>query len=35
MKLRAISDLARPKVRLINRQAGSGTRLYLDQALPT
>ena len=33
LKLRTISDLARPKVRLINRQAGSGTRLYLDQAL--
>jgi excisionase family DNA binding protein len=33
LKLRSISDLARPKVRLINRQAGSGTRLYLDQAL--
>jgi excisionase family DNA binding protein len=32
-KLRAIADLARPKVRLINRQAGSGTRLYLDHAL--
>jgi excisionase family DNA binding protein len=30
LKLRAIADLARPKVRLINRQAGSGTRLYLD-----
>jgi len=33
LKLRAIADLARPKVRLINRQAGSGTRLYLDHAL--
>jgi excisionase family DNA binding protein len=33
MKLRAIADLARPKVRLINRQAGSGTRLYLDHEL--
>ena len=33
LKLCAIGDLARPKVRLINRQAGSGTRLYLDQAL--
>lgn len=33
MKLRAIADLARRKVRMINRQAGSGTRLYLDQAL--
>ena len=33
LKLCAIGDLARPKVRFINRQAGSGTRLYLDQAL--
>ena len=33
LKLCAIGDLARPKVRLINRQAGSGTRLHLDQAL--
>ncbi len=33
MKLRAITDLARRKVRWINRQAGSGTRLYLDHAL--
>lgn len=33
MKLRALADLARHKVRMINRQAGSGTRLYLDQAL--
>ena len=33
MKLRALADLARRKVRMINRQAGSGTRLYLDQAL--
>ena len=33
LKLRAIGDLARPKVRMINRQAGSGTRLYLDHAL--
>jgi excisionase family DNA binding protein len=33
MKLRAVADLARRKVRMINRQAGSGTRLYLDQAL--
>ena len=32
-KLRAIGDLARPKVRIINRQTGSGTRLYLDHAL--
>jgi excisionase family DNA binding protein len=33
MKLRAITDLARPEVRLVNRQAGSGTRLYLDHSL--
>ena len=33
LKLCAITDLARPKVRLVNRQAGSGTRLYLDYAL--
>ena len=33
LKLRAITDLARPKLRMINRQAGSGTRLYLDHAL--
>jgi putative molybdopterin biosynthesis protein len=32
-KLRSIADLARPKVRLINRQEGSGTRLYLDHEL--
>jgi putative molybdopterin biosynthesis protein len=33
LKLRAVGDLARRKVRMINRQAGSGTRLYLDQTL--
>jgi putative molybdopterin biosynthesis protein len=33
MKLRAIGDLARPGVQIINRQMGSGTRLYLDQTL--
>ena len=33
MKLQGIGDLARPKVRIINRQTGSGTRLYLDHAL--
>jgi putative molybdopterin biosynthesis protein len=32
-KLHAIGDLARSGVRMINRQIGSGTRLYLDQAL--
>lgn len=33
MKLQAVRDLARPGVQMINRQLGSGTRLYLDQAL--
>ena len=33
MKLHSIGDLARSGVRMINRQIGSGTRLYLDQAL--
>jgi excisionase family DNA binding protein len=33
LRLRAIADLARPEVRLVNRQAGSGTRAYLDHAL--
>jgi putative molybdopterin biosynthesis protein len=33
LKLRALSDLALPRVRMINRQPGSGTRLYLDHAL--
>jgi putative molybdopterin biosynthesis protein len=33
MKLQAIGDLARPGVQMINRQLGSGTRLYLDQTL--
>ena len=33
MKLRTLGDLARRKVRMINRQSGSGTRLYLDHAL--
>jgi putative molybdopterin biosynthesis protein len=32
-KIRSIRDLARPKVRFVNRQSGSGTRLYLDQEL--
>jgi excisionase family DNA binding protein len=31
--IHTIRDLARPKLRIINRQAGSGTRLYFDQAL--
>jgi putative molybdopterin biosynthesis protein len=33
LKLCSIGDLARPRLRIINRQAGSGTRLYLDQEL--
>jgi molybdopterin molybdotransferase/putative molybdopterin biosynthesis protein len=33
MAIRAISDLARPEVRLANRESGSGARLVLDQAL--
>jgi putative molybdopterin biosynthesis protein len=33
MKLGTLGDLARRKVRMINRQTGSGTRLYLDHAL--
>jgi excisionase family DNA binding protein len=33
VKLRAVADLARPEVRMINRQPGSGTRLYLDHTL--
>ena len=33
MNLRTIGDLARPEVQIINRQIGSGTRLYLDQTL--
>jgi excisionase family DNA binding protein len=33
MNLRTIGDLARPGVQIINRQIGSGTRLYLDQTL--
>ena len=32
-KLYAIRDLARPGIRLINRQRGAGTRLLLDQLL--
>lgn len=31
--IRAIDDLARPDVRLVNRNRGSGTRLWLDQRL--
>lgn len=31
--LRGIADLARPGVRMVNREAGSGARLVLDRAL--
>ncbi len=31
--IRTVADLARPGLRIINRQQGSGTRLYLDQEL--
>jgi excisionase family DNA binding protein len=29
----SVRDLARPKIRVVNRQSGSGTRIYLDQEL--
>jgi len=32
-KIRSVRDLVRPKLRMINRQPGSGTRIYLDQEL--
>jgi excisionase family DNA binding protein len=31
--IESLRDLARPKLRIINRQPGSGTRIYLDQQL--
>lgn len=31
--IESVRDLGRPKLRMINRQAGSGTRTYLDQRL--
>jgi len=31
--IKSIRDVARPKLRIINRQPGSGTRIYLDQEL--
>ena len=31
--IKSLRDLARPKLRIINRQPGSGTRIYLDQGL--
>ena len=33
LELRSIADLARAGVRIVNREAGSGARLVLDQAL--
>jgi molybdate-binding protein/DNA-binding XRE family transcriptional regulator len=33
LQLRAVADLARPGVRLVNREAGAGARLVLDTAL--
>jgi len=33
LDLRGIADLVRPGVRIVNREAGSGARLVLDQAL--
>jgi excisionase family DNA binding protein len=32
-RIESLRDLARPSIRMINRQPGSGTRLYLDQEL--
>lgn len=32
-QIKFVRDLARPKLRFVNRQAGSGTRIYLDQEL--
>jgi excisionase family DNA binding protein len=31
--IKSVRDLARPKLRIINRRPGSGTRIYLDQEL--
>jgi putative molybdopterin biosynthesis protein len=33
LNLRQVADLARPQVRFINRQSGSGTRVWLDAVL--
>lgn len=32
-RIRSIRDLVRPKLRFVNRQTGSGTRIYIDQEL--
>ncbi len=34
-RVQDLSDLARPEVRLVNRQSGSGTRVWLDAQLKT
>jgi putative molybdopterin biosynthesis protein len=31
--IKSVRDLGRPKLRFVNRQPGSGTRIYLDQEL--
>lgn len=33
LSIESLDDLARPEVRFVNRQAGSGTRVWLDYAL--
>jgi molybdate-binding protein len=33
LKIRSLPDLARPDIRFVNRQAGSGTRVWLDAQL--
>jgi molybdate-binding protein len=33
LRLRSLADLTRPTVRFVNRERGSGTRLWLDRAL--
>lgn len=35
LAIRAVDDLARPNVKLVNRNPGSGTRLWLDRRLHT
>jgi putative molybdopterin biosynthesis protein len=35
LKIYSLSDLARPEVRFVNRQSGSGTRVWLDSTLET
>lgn len=33
LKIESVSDIARPKIRMVNRPLGTGTRLLLDQEL--